>query len=109
MFCTSFEIFIGTQKWHPMLPNSSYDVANFVMMMMQAGGPSYAVELGRLDGLSSTDSSVDGKLPQPTFNLTQLNSLFAANGLEQSDVIALSGTFPLSENHHADATIKMSR
>lgn len=59
---------------------------------MQSGGPSYTVELGRLDGLSSTSASVNGKLPQPTFNLNQLTSLFAANGLNQADMIALSGT-----------------
>lgn len=61
-------------------------------MIMQAGGPSYAVELGRLDGLSSTAASVDGKLPHPSFDLNQLNSLFAANRLNQTDMIALSGT-----------------
>jgi hypothetical protein len=60
-------------------------------MTTQSGGPSYAVELGRLDGLSSKASSVNGKLPQPTFNLDQLNSLFAARGLSQADMIALSG------------------
>lgn len=63
---------------------------------MQSGGPSYSVELGRLDGLSSTASSVSGKLPQPTFNLNQLNSLFGANGLDQTDMIALSGNICLS-------------
>ncbi|KAK4767496.1 hypothetical protein SAY86_015246 [Trapa natans] len=56
-----------------------------------AGGPSYAVELGRLDGLSSTATSVNGKLPQPTFNLNQLNALFASHGLTQADMVALSG------------------
>ncbi|KAG8081319.1 hypothetical protein GUJ93_ZPchr0007g4939 [Zizania palustris] len=55
-----------------------------------AGGPSYAVELGRLDGLSSTASSVNGRLPPPSFNLDQLTALFAANGLSQADMIALS-------------------
>lgn len=58
---------------------------------MQAGGPSYSVELGRLDGLSSTASSVGGNLPKPNQNLDQLNALFAANGLTQADMIALSG------------------
>ena len=48
---------------------------------------------GRLDGLSSTKSSVDGKLPAPFFNLDQLNKIFAANGLSQADMIALSGTY----------------
>lgn len=55
-----------------------------------AGGPSYAVELGRLDGLSSTARSVDGKLAPPSFNLDQLTALFASNGLSQADMVALS-------------------
>ncbi|KAK4800472.1 hypothetical protein SAY86_020959 [Trapa natans] len=59
-----------------------------------AGGPSYAVELGRLDGLSSTASSVNGHLPKPTFNLNQLNAMFASHGLTQTDMIALSGMSP---------------
>ncbi|XVF15450.1 hypothetical protein REPUB_Repub09cG0154500 [Reevesia pubescens] len=64
-----------------------------------SGGPSYAVELGRLDGLSSTAASVNGKLPQPFFNLNQLNSLFAANGLTQTDMIALSAAHTVGFSH----------
>ncbi|KAF3440845.1 hypothetical protein FNV43_RR19131 [Rhamnella rubrinervis] len=64
-----------------------------------SGGPSYAVELGRLDGLSSTSASVNGKLPQPSFNLNQLNSLFAANGLTQTDMIALSAAHTVGFSH----------
>ncbi|KAF5736212.1 peroxidase 73 [Tripterygium wilfordii] len=64
-----------------------------------SGGPSYAVELGRLDGLSSTASSVNGKLPQPNFNLNQLNSMFAANGLTQQDMIALSAAHTVGFSH----------
>ncbi|KAK6287784.1 hypothetical protein POUND7_013963 [Theobroma cacao] len=69
------------------------------VMIMQAGGPSYAVELGRLDGLSSTAASVNGKLPQPFFNLNQLNSLFAAHGLNQADMIALSAAHTVGFSH----------
>jgi len=58
---------------------------------VQAGGPSYAVELGRLDGLVSMSTNVDGKLPPPSFNLDQLTSMFAVNNLSQADMIALSG------------------
>ncbi|XP_078430368.1 peroxidase 50-like [Wolffia australiana] len=64
-----------------------------------AGGPSYAVELGRLDGLRSTAASVNGKLPQPNFNLNQLTSMFAANGLSQQDMIALSAAHTLGFSH----------
>ncbi|KAG0452046.1 hypothetical protein HPP92_026170 [Vanilla planifolia] len=64
-----------------------------------AGGPSYAVELGRLDGLGSTAASVGGKLPQPNFNVNQLTSLFASNGLSQTDMIALSAAHTLGFSH----------
>ncbi|KAD1885333.1 hypothetical protein E3N88_42165 [Mikania micrantha] len=64
-----------------------------------AGGPSYAVELGRLDGLSSTAASVGGKLPKPTMNLDQLNAMFAAHGLTQADMIALSGAHTVGFSH----------
>jgi hypothetical protein len=72
---------------------------------VQAGGPSYAVELGRLDGLVSLSTNVDGKLPPPSFNLDQLTALFAANNLSQADMIALSGkhTTPVQRNYCAPA------
>ncbi|KAL1370902.1 hypothetical protein HN51_001104 [Arachis hypogaea] len=68
-------------------------------VVVLAGGPSYTVELGRFDGLVSRASDVNGRLPQPGFNLNQLNSLFAANGLTQTDMIALSGAHTLGFSH----------
>nr|XP_043634828.1 peroxidase 51-like [Erigeron canadensis] len=68
-------------------------------VIVLAGGPSYPVELGRLDGLSSTSASVGGKLPKPNMNLDQLNAMFAANGLTQADMIALSGAHTLGFSH----------
>jgi hypothetical protein len=62
-----------------------------MMMMMQTGGPYYQVELGRLDGKVATRAIVKHSLPGPSFNLNQLTKLFAANGLTQTDMIALSG------------------
>lgn len=59
---------------------------------MQAGGPSYTVELGRRDGRISTIGGVQNHLPHPDFNLDQLNAMFSSHGLTQTDVIALSGT-----------------
>ncbi|KAK8962763.1 Peroxidase 50 [Platanthera guangdongensis] len=64
-----------------------------------SGGPSYAVELGRLDGLSSTAASVNGRLPQPTFHLNQLTSIFATNGISQTDMIALSAAHTVGFSH----------
>nr|DAD21355.1 TPA_asm: hypothetical protein HUJ06_022818 [Nelumbo nucifera] len=78
---------------------SCADILSMATRDVIALGPSYAVELGRLDGLSSTAASVDGKLPQPTFNLKQLTSLFAANGLTQIDMIALSAAHTVGFSH----------
>ncbi|XP_073124858.1 peroxidase 51-like [Henckelia pumila] len=64
-----------------------------------AGGPSYAVELGRLDGLISTAASVQGNLPQPTFNLDQLNAMFSRHGLNQTEMIALSACHTVGFSH----------
>lgn len=60
-------------------------------MCVQAGGPYYQVELGRLDGKVGTRAAVKHSLPGAGFGLDQLNKLFAANGLTQTDMIALSG------------------
>ncbi|KAL6498217.1 Peroxidase 73 [Orobanche gracilis] len=64
-----------------------------------SGGPSYPVELGRLDGLRSTAASVDGNLPRPNFNLDQLNAMFASRGLSQADMIALSACHTVGFSH----------
>ncbi|CAA0841039.1 Peroxidase 73 [Striga hermonthica] len=64
-----------------------------------SGGPTYTVELGRLDGLSSTAASVNGNLPQPGFNLNQLNAMFGSRGLTQEDMIALSACHTVGFSH----------
>ncbi|KAL8510452.1 hypothetical protein ACS0TY_017315 [Phlomoides rotata] len=56
------------------------------------GGPFYKVELGRRDGRVSTKDSVPNHLPSPRFTVDQLLSNFAANGLNITDLVALSGT-----------------
>lgn len=66
---------------------------------MQAGGASFNVELGRRDGLVSRASSVKGNLPEPTFNLDELNRMFAKRNLNQIDMIALSGAHTLGFSH----------
>ncbi|KAL8546409.1 hypothetical protein ACS0TY_006222 [Phlomoides rotata] len=68
-------------------------------VIVLAGGPSYPVELGRFDGLSSSAASVQGNLPQPTFSLDQLNSMFASRGLSQTDMIALSAAHSVGFSH----------
>ncbi|XP_010246527.1 PREDICTED: peroxidase 16-like [Nelumbo nucifera] len=63
------------------------------------GGPRYPVELGRLDGRISTIASVQHSLPQPGFNLDQLNTMFSSHGLTQTDMISLSGGHTIGFSH----------
>ncbi|KAL7094984.1 hypothetical protein ACP275_11G138500 [Erythranthe tilingii] len=68
-------------------------------VVLLAGGPAYNVELGRRDGLVSQASRVAGNLPDPHFNLGQLNTMFATHGLSQTDMVALSGCHTLGFSH----------
>ncbi|KAB1200064.1 Peroxidase 55 [Morella rubra] len=68
-------------------------------VVVLAGGPSFNVELGRRDGLVSQASLVAGNLPEPKFNLNQLNTMFAKHNLSQIDMIALSGAHTLGFSH----------
>ncbi|KAL6960412.1 Peroxidase 55 [Sarracenia purpurea var. burkii] len=68
-------------------------------VVVLAGGPSFSVEFGRRDGLISRASDVAGNLPEPNFDLNQLNTLFAKNNLTQFDMIALSGAHTVGFSH----------
>jgi len=68
-------------------------------VVVLAGGPFFDVELGRRDGLISEASRVTGNLPEPFFNLNQLNAIFAKNNLTQDDMIALSGAHTVGVSH----------
>lgn len=63
------------------------------------GGPSYAVELGRLDGRISTKASVRHHLPHPDFKLEKLKPIFASHGFTLTDLVALSGAHTIGFSH----------
>lgn len=64
-----------------------------------SGGPFYEVELGRLDGLSSSARSVAGKLPSPNHSMNQLIAIFRAHGLTMSHLVALSAAHTVGLAH----------
>ncbi|KAG6538710.1 peroxidase 5-like [Zingiber officinale] len=62
------------------------------------GGKYYSVPSGRKDGRKSiAKETVD--LPPPTFNLTQLTTLFYSKGLNRDDLVALSGAHTIGVAH----------
>jgi len=59
--------------------------------VVELGGPSWTVMLGRRDSTTASLSGANTNIPPPTSNLTSLISLFQAQGLSTTEMVALSG------------------
>ncbi|CAM0874497.1 unnamed protein product [Alopecurus aequalis] len=55
------------------------------------GGPSWEVKTGRRDSTTASFDGANNDIPIPTSGLANLTSHFAAKGLSQKDMVALSG------------------
>ncbi|XP_047154130.1 peroxidase A2-like [Vigna umbellata] len=55
------------------------------------GGPSWDVPLGRRDSLNASQALANQNLPAPFFTVDQLIASFAAQGLNTTDLVTLSG------------------
>jgi peroxidase len=60
--------------------------------IIQAQGPSWTVPLGRRDGLTANRTLANQNLPAPFNSLDQLKAAFTAQGLNTTDLVALSGS-----------------
>lgn len=60
---------------------------------MQVGGPSWMVKLGRRDSTTASQSLAESELPRFTDSLDQLKTQFARKGLNERDLVALSGKY----------------
>ncbi|KAF8653085.1 hypothetical protein HU200_062526 [Digitaria exilis] len=61
------------------------------------GGPTYDVKVGRRDSMTASFSEANKSIPAPTSDLSNLISLFAAQGLSQQDMVALSGAHTIGQ------------
>ena len=68
------------------------------MHVWQTNGPSFQVPTGRRDGLSSNLRDAD-VLPDVADSIQVLRSKFAASGLNDRDLVLLTGTYPRSIHH----------
>lgn len=59
--------------------------------VVQLGGPSWTVLLGRRDATTASASLANSDLPSPTSNLNDLLTAFSKKGLSSTDMVALSG------------------
>ncbi|XP_028764459.1 peroxidase P7-like [Neltuma alba] len=55
------------------------------------GGPSWRVSVGRRDSKTASRSAADADIPAPFFSLSQLIDNFKKQGLNEKDLVALSG------------------
>jgi peroxidase len=60
-------------------------------MHLQADGPNWKVPLGRRDGLTANQSLANTALPAPFHPLETLKKKFSDQGLDTTDLVALSG------------------
>lgn len=58
---------------------------------MQVGGPSWPLRLGRRDSTTTNPTEADRDLPRGDQNLTSLIENFADKGLNEREMVALSG------------------
>nr|ACN33662.1 unknown [Zea mays] len=61
------------------------------------GGPTWDVKVGRRDSTTASFSGANNNIPPPTSGLANLTSLFAAQGLSQKDMVALSGAHTIGQ------------
>ncbi|RDY01558.1 Peroxidase 54, partial [Mucuna pruriens] len=60
-------------------------------MCVYAHGPDWKVPLGRRDSLTANKTLANQNLPAPSFTLDKLKSAFLNQGLNTTDLVALSG------------------
>ncbi|KAL9320633.1 hypothetical protein ACSQ67_012472 [Phaseolus vulgaris] len=66
---------------------------------VQGGGPAWAVLLGRKDSLTANRTLANQNLPPPFFTLPQIKASFANQGLNTTDLVALSGAHTFGRAH----------
>nr|XP_025876722.1 peroxidase 5 isoform X2 [Oryza sativa Japonica Group] len=75
----------------------------------QTGGNAYQVPAGRRDGSVSRSSDTGGNLPPPTASVSQLTQMFAAKGLSQREMVALSGAHTIGASHCSSFSSRLYR
>ncbi|XP_059073865.1 cationic peroxidase 1-like [Cryptomeria japonica] len=65
--------------------------------VVQLGGPTWRVQLGRRDSRSASLSGANSQIPAFTSSLSALTSSFSNKGLSTNDMIALSGAHTIGQ------------
>ncbi|KAH9314520.1 hypothetical protein KI387_023147, partial [Taxus chinensis] len=65
--------------------------------VVELGGPSWTVQLGRRDSRSASLSGANNQIPAPTSSLSSLITSFGNQGLSTKDMVALSGAHTIGQ------------
>ncbi|KAH9291635.1 hypothetical protein KI387_043175 [Taxus chinensis] len=65
--------------------------------VVQLGGPTWTVPLGRRDSKTSNQNAANNNIPSPTSSLSNLTARFGAQGLSTKDLVALSGAHTIGQ------------
>ncbi|GMN20953.1 hypothetical protein TIFTF001_039985 [Ficus carica] len=65
--------------------------------VVELGGPSWTVQLGRRDSTTASQSDANSNIPSPTLNLTGLISAFSNKGFSTNELVALSGSHTIGQ------------
>lgn len=65
--------------------------------VVELGGPSWTVMLGRRDSTTASLSAANANIPPPTSNLSSLISLFQAQGLSTMEMVTLVGSHTIGQ------------
>ncbi|CAM6120962.1 unnamed protein product [Calypogeia fissa] len=76
--------------------------------VVSANGPFWEVEFGRRDSTTACFNCANSQLPQPTFHVADLTSNFAAKGLDQTDMAALSGAHSFGKAHCSSFSARLN-
>lgn len=65
--------------------------------VVELGGPSWTVMLGRRDSRTANLSAANADIPPPTSNLSTIISLFRAQGLSTTEMVTLAGAHTIGQ------------
>lgn len=65
--------------------------------VVELGGPSWTVMLGRRDSRTANLSAANANIPPPTSNLSTIISLFGAQGLSTTEMVTLAGAHTIGQ------------
>jgi peroxidase len=73
------------------LPICLWDLNSHACYIVQLGGPTWAVQLGRRDSTTASKTTANNDIPAPFMDLPDLIINFKKHGLNKKDLVVLSG------------------